>query len=378
MKQNPFINTRIEFHILQSFPVTCLNRDDVGAPKTAFIGGTMRARVSSQCWKRRVRMEMNKLGVTCGIRSKLISKLISESCIQEGAVLEQALSCGDAIESIFIKKQEKGKSKKKAEAEVELENIEEQQNNDTLIFFSPNEIQRLVKTFKEVAFSPDKLFEGDQKKQLKKLKEILDGDIEPINAVDVALFGRMVAKAPNMNIEAAASFSHAISTHKISNEVEFFSALDDKADKQGAGHLGSLEFNSATYYRYISLDLGQLWETLKGINFIPAIEGFIKALFIALPAARQATMSGASQWDYAKILLRSGQRLQIPFETAIKVQDGGFLHSSIKHLKEELQKKEARAGSLFGKKKEYTFGESDFSIDDLVAELRKFLEGKVE
>ena len=44
-------NTRIEYHILQSFPVTCLNRDDVGAPKTAVVGGVTRARVSSQCWK---------------------------------------------------------------------------------------------------------------------------------------------------------------------------------------------------------------------------------------------------------------------------------------------------------------------------------------
>ena len=51
-------NTRIEFHILQSFPVTCLNRDDVGAPKTAVVGGVTRARVSSQCWKRQVRLAM--------------------------------------------------------------------------------------------------------------------------------------------------------------------------------------------------------------------------------------------------------------------------------------------------------------------------------
>ena len=54
---NPFRGICIEFHILQSFPVTCLNRDDVGSPKTAMIGGTMRARVSSQCWKRAVRMQ---------------------------------------------------------------------------------------------------------------------------------------------------------------------------------------------------------------------------------------------------------------------------------------------------------------------------------
>jgi CRISPR system Cascade subunit CasC len=52
--ENSFRNLRVEYHILQAFPVSCLNRDDVGAPKTAMVGGTQRARVSSQCWKRQV------------------------------------------------------------------------------------------------------------------------------------------------------------------------------------------------------------------------------------------------------------------------------------------------------------------------------------
>ena len=63
---------RIEFHILQSFPVTCLNRDDVGAPKSAMVGGVTRARVSSQCWKRQVRMELQKLGVKTALRTKQV------------------------------------------------------------------------------------------------------------------------------------------------------------------------------------------------------------------------------------------------------------------------------------------------------------------
>ena len=57
---NPLKSVHIEFHILQSFPVTCLNRDDVGAPKTAMIGGSLRARVSSQCWKRQIRLTMHE------------------------------------------------------------------------------------------------------------------------------------------------------------------------------------------------------------------------------------------------------------------------------------------------------------------------------
>jgi len=79
-QNNPFNGQRVEFHILQSFPVTCLNRDDVGAPKTAMVGGTTRARVSSQCWKRQVRLALHEMGLKQGTRTKLIADLISAEC----------------------------------------------------------------------------------------------------------------------------------------------------------------------------------------------------------------------------------------------------------------------------------------------------------
>src|SRR5690348_9699497 len=135
---NPFKNLRIEFHILQSFPVTCLNRDDVGAPKTAMVGGVQRARVSSQAWKRPVRMMMHELGGTYGTRTKFIGKLIADACISKGATPEQAQACGDKIEGAFIKKKEEKKSKKGKEAviENEAEEIEAESNSeksDTLL-----------------------------------------------------------------------------------------------------------------------------------------------------------------------------------------------------------------------------------------------------
>jgi len=153
--------------------------------------------------------------------------------------------------------------------------------------------------------------------------------------------------------------------------VEFFTAVDDLQTEQGAGHMGSLEFNSATYYRYISLNLGQLYQSLAGQSLPEAIDAFTKALFVAVPSARQSTMSGASPWDFAKIFVRKGQRLQVPFETAIKAKEGGYLQPSIQALTDYLSKKEKLYGSLFGKQAEYTFGEDEnFSIDELVAELK--------
>jgi len=360
---NKYSNVRVEFHILQSFPVTCLNRDDVGAPKTAVVGGVTRARVSSQCWKRQVRLAMRDFGIELGIRTKLISKLVKEACIKEGATDKQASDCGEKIEQIFIKK---GNSEKNAE----VSSAEEQSNEktDTLLFLSRAETEKLAKAFKEKNFNPDEVIkQKDAKKQAKEIETILGKPNYSLDGLDIALFGRMVAQAANLDVEAAASFSHAISTHKVTNEVEFFTALDDFSDEQGSAHMGSLEFNSATYYRYIDLDLGQLYENLAGDELFPkAIEAFIKALYIAVPDARQKTQSGASPWDFAIIHVRKGQRLQLSFEAPVKSHDGGFLKPSIEYMKNELARKEKLSGSLFGKIAEFTFGEDEnFSIDML-------------
>ncbi|KMJ54536.1 CRISPR-associated protein Cse4 [Vogesella sp. EB] len=334
---------RIEYHILQSFPVTCLNRDDVGAPKSAVVGGTTRARVSSQCWKRQVRLSMQDFGIKLGVRTKKVSELLTVAMQRAGAEEAAANLCAEKIAAVL--------------------------SDDTLLFISATEADAFAAYAKELGFDAAAIKEKELGKVGKKA-------LNPgIDALDIALFGRMVAKAPDMNVEAAASFAHAISTHKVTNEVEFFTALDDLQDELGSAHMGSLEFNAATYYRYISLDLGQLTQTLgPDANLKAAIEAFTKALFVAVPSARQTTQSGASPWEFAKVLVRRGQRLQVPFETAVKAQ-GGYLQPSISELKTYLGKKEKLAGSLFGKVGDYEWGEDEnFSIDALIARLQAHVE----
>lgn len=368
---NTYTNTRIEYHVLQSFPVTCLNRDDVGAPKSAIVGGVSRARVSSQCWKRQVRLAMQGFGIKLGVRTKKVEALVAEECLELGASEDQALKCGYIIGSAFVKD-------KKGKKDDQLTETPDSDDNDTLLFWSPKEIRTIAEAFKEIDFEAEKIFTKKEKKHWPSELAALVGKPkkgEAIDALDIALFGRMVAKAAEMNVEAAASFSHAISTHKVSNEVEFFTALDDRQDEPGSAHMGSLEFNSATYYRYISLDIGQLAQTMGESDLKKAIEAFTKALFVAVPNARQTTQSGASPWEFARVLVRKGQRLQVPFETPVKARDGGYLQTSIDTLKEYLDKKEKLSGSLFGKQASYDWGEDEgFSIDALVESLQSHVQ----
>ncbi|MBB3062815.1 CRISPR system Cascade subunit CasC [Microbulbifer rhizosphaerae] len=286
---------------------------------------------------------MQEFGIKLGIRTKKAEEIFVKACREAGANEEQAAVCGTKIAAQLI--------------------------DDTLLFVSETEAAAFA------AYAAERGFD-DSKIKDKELAKVAKKALNPAeDALDIALFGRMVAKAAEMNVEAAASFSHAISTHKVSNEVEFFTALDDRQDEPGSAHMGSLEFNSATYYRYISLDLGQLAQTMGEFDLKKAIEAFTKALFVAVPNARQTTQSGASPWEFARVMVRKGQRLQVPFETSVKACEGGYLQPSIENLKNYLEKKEKLAGSLFGKLAAYDWGEDeDFSIDALVESLQSHVQ----
>lgn len=332
---------KVEYHILQSFPVTCLNRDDVGAPKTAEIGGVTRARVSSQAWKRQVRMSMKDFGVQLGVRTKHVEEKLARYCIDLGASEEQAAQCGQAVAKELTK--------------------------DTLHFFTETEARALGEYAKKLGFDGSKV---KAKEVIKIHRKAYDPNVD---GLDIALFGRMVAQAPDLNIEAASSFAHAISTHKVANELDFFTAIDDfivnpEERVTGSAHMGSIEYNSATYYRYVSLDVGQLVQTLGDDSTLKqAISAFTKALYIAIPTARQTTQSGANLWDYAKVLIRRGQRIQASFDKPVRAKVEGYLEPSREMLESFIEKKERLSGSLFGKIEELTWGVDDsYSIDNLI------------
>ena len=352
---NKFTNTRIEFHILQSFPVSCLNRDDVGAPKSAIIGGVERARVSSQCWKRAVRLELHNMGVKIADRTKLVAKKIADQCVLLGASEEKGQECGCNIAAMFAKSVKEGKS-------------------DTLFFISNAEAAALAKACESKDENGASKFSVPADKEIKKLlkEQKLNSAID---GLDIALFGRMVANSPELNVEAAASFAHAISTHKSAAEIDFFTAVDDLDNEdQGAGHMGSLEFNSATYYRYVSLDLGQLAENLHSEDLNDAVNAFIKALFVAHPSARQSTMAAVCPWNYAIVALRKGQGLQIPFNSPVRLKNGeDMVAASIETLKKRFSDVERMYGSLFNLISKNEISLDSGSIDTLLAALAEQL-----
>lgn len=331
----------IELHILQSFPVTCLNRDDLGAPKSAIFGGVERARVSSQCWKRAVREYAHD---SCpdlfgASRSKILGPAIVKAA--------QSLGADDALAA--------------AVREIALLALGKDKARDgwvkTLFFFSPESMQNAVRT----------LLESDQKDDLPAIAEaLLSGDDKKVkkaekaaeklaknfvkafgesvsDAADIALFGRMVADDASQTVEGAALFSHALSTHAVRSELDFFSAVDDEkknADDHGAGQIGDIEYNSACYYRYVGVNLDLLAKNATLFDQAKTkavLENFIRAAVCANPDARKNSMFGQSLPSYVLALRRRGQPLSLAnaFEKAVVAKQGGYVAPSVTALKKE-------------------------------------------
>lgn len=319
----------IELHILQSFPVSCLNRDDVGAPKTAIFGGAMRARISSQCLKRAVR-EMAKAeypnGRFAGIRTKLIAAEIQKAIEDRHQVPgPRALEMACAVAGVLNKKE--GKPLPTDDPELE-----------TLFFASPNQITALAElAFKEFGATGE--IKADKKKLVKACR-----DVGVHDAADIALFGRMVAADSSLTLEGAAMFSHALSTHRADNDIDFFSAIDemkDKAEDAGAGMIGTIEFTSAVYYRYVGLNLGLLEDdshlgALSTENRQAVVDAFLRAAILAVPGARKNSMNANTLPGYVLGLVKDqGQPLQLinAFEKPVSGKNG-LMETSIAALKE--------------------------------------------
>ena len=347
----------IELHILQSFPVTCLNRDDVGSPKSATFGGVQRARVSSQSQKRAIRLHFNEAHYGNAFhttRTKLAHEKLIALLVSGGMAHENAEPL--AVEVLASLVDSGGAANAKKDKNDRL-------NLPALVWLSPGQLQAAADAILANQASLEAAMaqaRSDDKKQKKEGETALKKALKPTSdaiqkagisdAADIALFGRMVANDPSLNVEAAAMFSHALSTHDSSNEVDFYSAVDDvkqvvdgsaaETDDAGAAMIGTLEFNSATYYRYVGINLDQLFSP-KSLGPVPQedrksiLRAFITACLMAVPGARRNSMNGATlPEEVLGIRKAKGQPIQLvnAFEEPIKAGKGGYAKKSVTEM----------------------------------------------
>lgn len=336
----------LEIHILQNFAPSNLNRDDTGSPKDAIFGGYRRARISSQSLKRAVReyahAHPNGLPVeAAALRTKRVAQELVKILAEKGrAETEAQQKVIIALGGMGLKVDE--------------------EKTQYLLFLGRQEIARIAALVHEhwdslVAGQAEE--EGGKRKakdakkaakevvpdEIKKaLNRVLDGG----KALDVALFGRMLADLPEKNQDAACQVAHAISTNAVEREFDFYTAVDDLKpdDNSGADMLGTVEFNSACFYRYAVLDLDKLAKNLQGDFELvyKGLEAFLKAMVKAKPSGKQNSFAAHNDPDYVAISIRQDadpRNLANAFEKPVRPnREQSLTEASVKQFEAKWEK----------------------------------------
>ncbi len=300
----------IQLHLLTSYPPSNLNRDDLGQPKSARMGGSERIRVSSQSLKRAWRTSeifQQSLAGNIGTRTKLLGSEVVLPALLEGGIKEkQAQEWAAKIAEVY------GAAKKDAPLEIEQ-----------LVHIAPEE----EKTLRELVATL--IAEKRAPKQ-----EELDALLHEQTAVDIAMFGRMLASKHEHSTEAAVQVAHAIGVHASPIEDDYFTAVDDLNVKDpGAAHIGESSFAAAVFYLYVCIDRELLKQNLKDEALVQkAIRALVEAALKVGPSGKQNSYASRAYALYALAEKGSQQPRSLSLAFLKPIAGDNYAQSSIEAL----------------------------------------------
>lgn len=310
----------VQFHALVSYPPSNLNRDDRGRVKTAVSGGATRMRVSSQSLKRAWRESgffNNDLMGKLGIRTKEVGEIVVDRLVKANHSREQAV---EAVRKV-IEVNRLGKLK------------DDGAQTKQLVFIDPIELDRLealaIRLIGGEELEPQELVVYSKAK----------------SAIDVAMFGRMLADNPANNVEAAVQVAHALSTHRIAVEDDYYTAKDDHKAAQedatmGAGMMGVVEFASGVLYLYVCVDYSLLVRTLGGDEEKAKIglQQLGHAIAKISPRGKQATFASRA-FSYYMLVERGNEQPRTLWDAFVKPISGtDIMADSISALEGSMQR----------------------------------------
>jgi CRISPR system Cascade subunit CasC len=339
----------LELHTLQNFAPSCLNRDETNSPKTCQFGGVSRARLSSQTKKRRTRkiFEGEKMfpPELLATRTRGLRDLLVDRFCTAGKDLDMSIK----VAEVAIKSWQLG--------------VKENGLTDTIPLITSGEVDELASVCLDhwealcQAVQTPTPPQDEEPKTKKEKKKAAKGAVPPEvsiafnaaltaggKAVDVALFGRMLANKPGPSRTAACQVAHAITTHQVGTEFDFFTAIDDlDSGVGGAAHAGNTEFNSGCFYSYANIDLGQLEKNLhfdKELS-LKSVEAFILAFVAAIPTGKQNSMAAQNPPSMVFAVVRDGRLWSLSNAFVDPVRpgaNGGIIKSSISALENYWEK----------------------------------------
>ncbi|MFM9435414.1 CRISPR system Cascade subunit CasC [Janthinobacterium sp. CG_23.3] len=263
----------IQLHVLTSYPPSNLNRDDTGRPKTAVVGDSTRLRISSQSLKRAWRTSdvfQAALKGHIGTRTKEMGITVFDALIKSGVGEKNARDWSRLIASQFGKLKSDKKTANNEDLHVEQ-----------LVHFNPEEEKAIADLVARLGSSNTAPNEDDLK--LLRAQE---------SAVDIAMFGRMLANTPKFNTEAAVQVAHAITVNKAAVEDDYYTAVDDLNNgdtDRGAAHIGETGFGAGVFYLYVCINRELLQKNLGGDDALTrkSLDALIHAITKVSPTGKQ-------------------------------------------------------------------------------------------
>lgn len=334
---------QLEIHVLQSFPPANLNRDENGMPKSTVFGGRPRARISSQCQKRAVRKfyqdyaDLDKAQFADRSRNwlpELKAQLVEQGIDETQAELAARLALKEGLKLEF---DDKGKAK-------------------TIVFLGRTEIAAIANILVNNWSAIEPGLTGENPtlpaKDPNIAKVIEKALVETGKPGDVALFGRMMASLPTVNVDAAVQMAHAISVNTLQQEFDFFTAVDDLGsnDETRADHLGETGYNSSTYYRFTTLDTEQLKQNLGADEQAAQVgQAFAEAFIKAIPTGHQNGFAAHSLPAAVMMVVRNGQPISLvdAFENPVAPKGGKSL---LENAMTQLDRHWADLSKMYGEK----------------------------
>ena len=270
----------VQLHILTAYPPSNLNRDDLGRPKTAIVGGATRLRISSQANKRAFRTSdvfASALAGHMGRRTQRFGEIVRDHLKEAGTDEKKAVSIARQVAGIF--------GEPKDERGPDPVHIKQ------LAFISDEEHRAALVLADRLAAGEKIDIEKEAKKSVLQRTD---------TAADIGMFGRMLAADPDFNREAAVQVSHAFTTHRAVIEDDYYTAVDDlkKRDTDaGAGFVGEAGFGAGVFYLYLCIDTDLLVRNLSGDRALAATAtaALIDAATSVAPSGKQASFASRAR-----------------------------------------------------------------------------------
>lgn len=306
----------LQLHLLTFYPPANLNRDDTGRPKSALVGGAPRLRVSSQALKRAWRTSKvftTALAGHMGSRTQRMGEQIIQHLVSRGTAADTALKIAREIVPVFGK--------------VKSEKDDNTARTEQLAFISPEEQATALNLAERLA--------GGEKLKIEAGDVLRNTD----TAADIAMFGRMLADNAHFNREAAVQVAHAITTHRVAVEDDYYTAVDDlktPAEDAGAGFVGEAAFGSGVFYLYLCVDRALLLRNLGGDTALAATAtaALVEAAATVSPRGKQNSFAAFGRAHYLLAEAGDSQPRTLAGAFARPVEGDGLMQPSITALRD--------------------------------------------